>query len=248
MVRVVRVLLLSLAVIIGLASPSSASSPGSVPSAMASYTHDSHHSLPVLTHTAGERGPPATYDRPITCCVVDARSHGASASPNGSTSRDTYDYDRTALLVQVNNVRGTTRGPVQANGGDPLSLRRSHVAANSGSRALNWSRATINEGGVSAVGRHLSRFESGAGETAMLVRLRAISRGELDPTDYDLRFYTHELRESVLYRKAGYPSGQPTSSDAAYDLWDRLHTQALTDYGLTRSGAPMDLFHPSVRP
>ncbi|MEI2809247.1 MAG: hypothetical protein V9F00_03250 [Nocardioides sp.] len=82
----------------------------------------------------------------------------------------------------------------------------------------------------------------------MLGRLRAISRGELDPTDHDLRFYTHELRESVLYRKSGYPSGQPTGSDAAYDLWDRLHTQALTDYGLTRSGAPMDLFHPSVRP
>lgn len=82
----------------------------------------------------------------------------------------------------------------------------------------------------------------------MFKRFRAVSRGELVPTEYDLRFYTHELRESVLCRKGGYPSSQPSGSDAAYDLWDRLHTQALTDYGPTRSGAPMDLFHPSVRP
>ena len=80
----------------------------------------------------------------------------------------------------------------------------------------------------------------------MVGRLRSIASGDLEATDYDLRFYTHELRESVLYRKAGYPSGEP--ADGAYELWDQLHTQALADYGLTRGGAPEDVFHPSVRP
>ena len=79
----------------------------------------------------------------------------------------------------------------------------------------------------------------------MLNRLRSISSGDLAPTAHDLRFYTHELRESVLYRKAGYPTGQPATD--SYELWDALHTQALKDYGLTRAGAPRDLYHPSVR-
>lgn len=192
---------------------------------------------------------------------LPAKSHACAATPvagdhasDGGARADAlvaYGYtasDAHAVTAHGDNAAGTTSRLVQVIDGESSALARAGVAANAGRGALNWSRATITQGGVSAVERHLARFESGPGETAMLERLRAISRGELDPTDYDLRFYTHELRESVLYRKAGYPSGQPAGSDAAYDLWDRLHTQALTDYGLTRSGAPMDLFHPSVRP
>jgi pretoxin HINT domain-containing protein len=114
---------------------------------------------------------------------------------------------------------------------------------------LDWTRAKVNEGGVNAVERHLSRFADGGSlepaEQGMLNRLRSISSGDLEATPHDLRFYTHELRESVLYRKAGYPTGQP--ADDSYELWDQLHTQALKDYGLTRAGAPNDLYHPSVR-
>ena len=100
---------------------------------------------------------------------------------------------------------------------------------------------------MAKVDEHLRRFDSGPGETVMLGRLRAILRGELQPTDYDLRFYTHELREFVLYCKAGWRHGQPADLDEAYALWDRLHTKALNNYGLTRKGAPMELFHPSAR-
>jgi RHS repeat-associated protein len=114
---------------------------------------------------------------------------------------------------------------------------------------LDWSRAKIQENGVDAVERHLNRFTDGgpleSAEQGMVDRLRSISGGEIAPTAHDLRFYTHELRESVLYRKAGYPTGQP--GDDSYELWDKLHTQSLADYGLTRAGAPSDLYHPSVR-
>lgn len=79
----------------------------------------------------------------------------------------------------------------------------------------------------------------------MVGRLRSIASGDLAPWAQDLRFYSHELRESVLYRKAGYPSGQP-AGDVGYDLWDTLHTQALNDYGFPRNIAPDFLYHPSV--
>lgn len=114
---------------------------------------------------------------------------------------------------------------------------------------LDASRAKIQENGVNAVERHLLRFTGGGplepAEQGMLDRLRSISSGDLEATSHDLNFYTHELRESVLYRKAGYPAGQPEVD--SYELWDELHTQSLKDYGLTRAGAPNDLYHPSVR-
>ncbi|TDC41445.1 ricin-type beta-trefoil lectin domain protein [Micromonospora sp. KC213] len=114
---------------------------------------------------------------------------------------------------------------------------------------LDWTKAKIQTNGVDAVEKHLLRFTDGgpleSAEQGMLNRLRSISAGEMEATPHDLRFYTHELRESVLYRKAGYRTGQPEVD--SYELWDQLHTQSLNDYGLTRVGAPNDLYHPSVR-
>jgi len=45
--------------------------------------------------------------------------------------------------------------------------------------------------------------------------------------------------------KGEYLTGQP-AGDAAYDLWDALHTQALNDYGFPRNIAQGFLYHPSV--
>lgn len=179
--------------------------------------------------------------------IVQRKARASIAPPSPSALVvSIYDHD-----IQLRASTHPLTGP-DGTAGDPvgdLSSRHSdRVAAKSGSAVLDWSRATINDGGVAAVERHLARFDPRAGETAMLERLRSIKAGGLDATGYDLRFYTHELRESVLYRKAGYPTGQPGNADTAYDLWDTLHTQALQDYGLTRAGAPVDLFHPSVRP
>lgn len=87
---------------------------------------------------------------------------------------------------------------------------------------LDWSRAKVNEGGVNAVERHLNRFAEGGSlepaEQGMLNRLRGISSGDLEATPHDLRFYTHELRESVLYRKAGYPTGQPAETHTSFGI------------------------------
>jgi hypothetical protein len=61
----------------------------------------------------------------------------------------------------------------------------------------------------------------------------------MEATSADMNFYTHELRESVRYRKLGHPTGDP-----GYDLWNNTHTATLEDYGLTEG--PGVLYHESV--
>lgn len=77
----------------------------------------------------------------------------------------------------------------------------------------------------------------------MVTRLRNIASGDLTPVAQGLRFYSHELRESVFHRRAGYPSGKP-AGDAGYDLWDSLHTQALNGYGFPATSRPTSSISP----
>jgi hypothetical protein len=190
----------------------------SVPVAAASTPSTSHSS----------KGVTYTYD------AVRSLAHGTSASlsPTPVPSGPARDGSRSAA--------GTT----------PLHLRGLAVAANAAPR-LNLARIQIKNNGVGAVERHLNRFVDpggslGSAEAGMLARLRKVAAGDIAPQAQDLRFYAHELRESVLYRQAGYPIGQPLGSDASYALWDRLHTQALTDYGIPRAIPGDFLYHPSV--
>jgi hypothetical protein len=80
----------------------------------------------------------------------------------------------------------------------------------------------------------------------MVDRLRTIAAGEMEPTDCDRRFYSHELREFVRYRKLGFPCGQPADPDAAYELWNNAHTAALEDYHVNELISA--LYHPDVAP
>ncbi len=112
-------------------------------------------------------------------------------------------------------------------------------------RELDWRRARITDPGIDIVEQHVRRFEGGGGaELAMVDRLRAIARGDIPVTDVDRRFYTHELREFVRYRRLGMPEGQPLSEDLARELWNAAHTATLEDYRL-REG-PGALFHPDI--
>src|SRR5437868_315633 len=101
-------------------------------------------------------------------------------------------------------------------------------------RELNYEGVRISPRGVGAVEQHLSRFTQsgflGASEQAMLDRIREISAETREPSEYDLRFYTHELREFVRYRALGFETGQPTDADEAYNLWNNAHTATLEDY------------------
>lgn len=75
----------------------------------------------------------------------------------------------------------------------------------------------------------------------MVDRLRRIARHEIQSTQYDLNYYSHELREFVRYRRRGFPSGAGDD----YDLWNHAHTATLQDYGLAEldEDGNRNLFH-----
>jgi len=113
-------------------------------------------------------------------------------------------------------------------------------------RHLSTDRIKITSRGIDFVERHLERFGADPANQAMVQRLRDIASRKIKPTQTDLNFYSHELRESIRYKKPGFPSGQPEGVDEAYDLWNNAHTGTLEDYRL-REGSGV-LYHPSANP
>jgi RHS repeat-associated protein len=106
-------------------------------------------------------------------------------------------------------------------------------------RALSTEGVKVTPRGIAAVEQHLARFGADEANEAMVARLRGIAAGDLEPTASDLNFYTHELRESVRYRRLGFPTGNP-----GHEVWNNAHTATLEDYGLTPG--PGVLYHPSI--
>lgn len=110
---------------------------------------------------------------------------------------------------------------------------------------LSYENVKITDQGVALVEAHVRRFNPvGEAELRMVERLKNIATETLVAEPVDLRFYTHELREYLRYKKLGYPTGQPTNPDDAYELWNNAHTATLEDYKL-KEGFGV-LFHPSV--
>jgi hypothetical protein len=110
---------------------------------------------------------------------------------------------------------------------------------------LSYQNVKISDKGVALVEAHVRRFNPvGEAELRMVERLRGITTKTLVAEPVDLRFYTHELREYLRYKKLGYPTGQPADPDEAYELWNNAHTATLEDYKL-KEGFGV-LFHPSV--
>ncbi len=110
---------------------------------------------------------------------------------------------------------------------------------------LSYQNVKITDKGVALVEAHVRRFNPvGEAELRMVERLRGIATQALVAEPVDLRFYTHELREYLRYKKLGYPTGQPADPDEAYELWNNAHTATLEDYKL-KEGFGV-LFHPSV--
>lgn len=78
------------------------------------------------------------------------------------------------------------------------------------------------------------------GNSAMIKRLEQIQSGAITATEYDLRFYTHELREFVRYRQLG-----KASDPDDWDTWNNTHSAILEDYGISEIEQP--LYHPDVK-
>ena len=150
-------------------------------------------------------------------------------------------YDVGGVFVFANPktyARGLAKETPIASG-RPLGARgpvsgRDFNPSNAGGpiRNLNTDRIKVTNRGIDYAEQHLSRFGPDGPNQAMVQRLRGIADGKIKPTQADLNFYSHELRESVRYRNLGQRTGQPLGGDAANDLWNNAHTATLEDYGL----------------
>lgn len=95
---------------------------------------------------------------------------------------------------------------------------------------LDWRTTVITQAGVIAVKLHVARFNQSDANDIMIQRLERILNGDLNFTDTDLRYYTHELRELERYRNFGYSDDTSPSDEST--IWNNAHTATLEDYKL----------------
>ena len=98
--------------------------------------------------------------------------------------------------------------------------------------------------GIDRVRHHVGRFGAHPHNEGMLARLEGILAGDLSFTEFDVRFYTHELRELERFEAAGWPDGLPESSDERHRLWNNEHTATLEEFGF--DPVVHRLYHPDV--
>ncbi|WP_409281743.1 S-type pyocin domain-containing protein [Pseudomonas defluvii] len=99
---------------------------------------------------------------------------------------------------------------------------------------LDWRSASITADGIAQVKLHTSRFSSSDANKIMIDRLERVLRGELEFTDVDKRFYTHEIRELERYRALGVMDGVEDKR-----VWNDAHTATLEDYGIDEEVDPL---------
>src|SRR5579863_8383077 len=162
----------------------------------------------------------------------------------------------TPVLIDDTNgpgygIMGTAAEYVLTGARGPASGREFDPATAGGPiQQFDAGKERITNEGVQEATAHLQRFTGGgpleAPEQAMLDRLTSIAAGDMEPTSYDLNFYTHELDEASRYARLGFgpESGVDIGGPEMYDVWNDVHTSALEDYGI--SGA--DLFYPGMAP
>jgi len=135
------------------------------------------------------------------------------------------------------NEWGTHRGVVS---GRPFDY--DNISLPLEKQSLKGMRVTHD--GIDEVERHLARFGSDEPNERMLERLRAIADGDLEMSEFDIRFYAHELREFDRYKAAGYETGLPEDDEEKERLWDREHTATLEEFGVHERETP--LYHPDA--
>ena len=146
--RLAGILVALFAAWLGLAAPVHAAP---VPTAsVQNYTYDSHHHRALVVDAASERGSPATANLAITTSTVDRWSRGTLAGSSESKSLAATTYDATQRLAHVVGSTGTTAESVQTIEGDPSSLQRSRVAANTARGAADEAAAAGRTNGAAA--------------------------------------------------------------------------------------------------
>ena len=102
---------------------------------------------------------------------------------------------------------------------------------------LDWRSAVIDNAGIDKVKLHTGRFGESAANKVMIERLDKIQNGQLQVTDTDKRFYTHELRELERYRALGVPDNVDPDDEGV--TWNNTHTATLEDYKINEKTDPL---------
>ena len=88
----------------------------------------------------------------------------------------------------------------------------------------------ITDRGAGVVERHISRFQSEDANNFMIERLRRIAQISLKPTERDLNYHMHELREYVRYRHLGEGIWRPKGFNGSSQIMEQYacsHTKGL---------------------
>jgi hypothetical protein len=178
--------------------------------------------------------------------VADLASGDAYHSVAGITPILVHDANGpgyATIGIAAEYVLTGARGPSSGREFDPET-------AGGPIQQLDAGKARITNEGVQEVTAHLQRFTGGgslqAPEQGMLDRLASIAAGDIEPTSYDLNFFTHELDEASRYAQLGFgpESGADLGRAEMYEVWNDVHTATLEDYGISDA----DLFHPGLAP
>lgn len=95
---------------------------------------------------------------------------------------------------------------------------------------LDWRSASITRQGIDSVKLHISRLDHSDANDIMIERLENILKGNLDITDTDRRYYTHEIRELERFRTMGLSDDFKPEKDSP--SWNNAHTATLEDFKL----------------
>jgi hypothetical protein len=219
-------------------------------------------SYPGASETAPEAGPRAAGRAPDAGEVAPEPASAGERPPAGnaptpSTPEATRVKEKVlgrvrALVARIKDLDGDrgigpSREPDEEGGAKgargPASGRDFDPSQAGGKvRNLSTEGVRVTPKGIDVVEGHLARFGPDEANQLMVERLRRIAAGQLEATPQDLNFYTHELRESVRYRRLGHATGDP-----GYDVWNNAHSATLEDYGLSELSEPHPLYHPSTR-
>ncbi|XVN17514.1 S-type pyocin domain-containing protein [Pseudomonas corrugata] len=93
---------------------------------------------------------------------------------------------------------------------------------------LDWRTATVTREGIDTIKLHIARLSPSDANGVMIKRLENILSGDIDVTDTDLRYYTHEIRELKRFRNLGLRDDFVPTDDSSY--WNNAHTATLEDY------------------
>ncbi|WP_211338546.1 hypothetical protein [Flavobacterium dankookense] len=134
--------------------------------------------------------------------------------------------------------------------------KRTFDINNCGGKILNlsWKEAKITKEGIDVVKKHLSRFETDIWNERMIDRLERVFKNEIELTDFDKRFFTHETREFERYKVLGHEKTtylDMSEKDFA-ELWENTHSATLEDYKVFEKIRYDDktihsLYHPDVQ-